>query len=244
MTRRWHRPSWFALLLFAAGLALFLALARWQWARAEEKEVLLAAYAASATAPTQSLSPSTDALPAEVLPRVRVNGRYRTDRGYWLVDQVRDGRNGRYAIGVFTPNGEAADLLVNLGWVASPAGVTLPAFPSLPADDRILEGIYAPPPGGGLRMGGDALPRQKSWPKETIFLDQAAIAADLGSALRPRLLLLDAESGSPLRREWTPAIIPPSRHRGYAFQWLSFAVAAVVIFVVLHWRKDQKGHRT
>ena len=28
--------------------------------------------------------------------------------------------------------------------------------------------------------------------------------------------------------------MPPSRHRAYAFQWFTFALAAVVIFLVLH----------
>jgi surfeit locus 1 family protein len=28
--------------------------------------------------------------------------------------------------------------------------------------------------------------------------------------------------------------MPPARHRAYAFQWFTFAAAAVVMFVVLH----------
>jgi cytochrome oxidase assembly protein ShyY1 len=28
--------------------------------------------------------------------------------------------------------------------------------------------------------------------------------------------------------------MPPARHRAYALQWFSFAIAAVVMFVVLH----------
>ena len=35
--------------------------------------------------------------------------------------------------------------------------------------------------------------------------------------------------------------MPPQRHRGYAFQWFSFAIAAIVIFIVLHWRRPNKS---
>jgi cytochrome oxidase assembly protein ShyY1 len=28
--------------------------------------------------------------------------------------------------------------------------------------------------------------------------------------------------------------MPPARHRAYALQWFSFALAAIVMFVVLH----------
>ena len=40
-------------------------------------------------------------------------------------------------------------------------------------------------------------------------------------------------------REWTPQILPPERHQGYALQWFTFALAALVIFLVLHWRRVQ-----
>jgi len=47
-------------------------------------------------------------------------------------------------------------------------------------------------------------------------------------------LLLDADPGALSYRDWTPAVMPPARHRAYAFQWFTFALAAVVIFLVLH----------
>ena len=54
------------------------------------------------------------------------------------------------------------------------------------------------------------------------------------------------------RTGWTDAAIfvrehlldfssmPPARHRAYAFQWFTFAVAAVVILLVLHRRRPTK----
>jgi len=38
-------------------------------------------------------------------------------------------------------------------------------------------------------------------------------------------------------RAWKPAVMPPARHQAYAFQWFAFALAALLLFVVLHWKK-------
>lgn len=236
--RRWQRPSAFAWILLLLGLAAFLGLARWQWGRAQEKERLLASYAAAATAPLRQYATLPAALSAEEYPRIAAAGTYVDGRGYWLDQQIHAGRVGRRALAVFKPRGDERLLLVDLGWVAAPVGAAAPAWPALPAGEVELRGIYAPPPGGGLRIGGDALARQSAWPKLTLFLDMAAVAADLHAAVAPRLLLLDADPASGLVREWTPAVMPPEKHRGYALQWFSFAMAAVVIFIVLHWRKS------
>lgn len=237
MSRRWHRPSAFAWLLLLLGLAAFLGLSRWQWQRAQEKERLLASYAAAETSAVRQF----DALPENLLagdyPRVVTRGRYLDARGYWLDQQLLDGKVGRRAVAVFAPDGSPRRLLVDLGWIAAPPGQPPPAWPVLPLTPMELHGIYAPAPGGGLRVGGDALPRQNGWPKLTLFLDLDAIGSDLGAPVAPRLLLLDADPASGFVRRWTPAVMPPEKHRGYALQWFTFAVAALVIFVVLHWRK-------
>lgn len=239
MTRHWRRPSLFAVLLLLAGLGLFLGLSRWQWQRAQDKERLLASYAAAEHAGLRQFATLPESLPVDDYPRLAVRGRYVAGRGYWLDQQIHEGRAGRRAIAVFAPQGTPRRLLVDLGWVAAPVGQAPPAWPDLPLTDIELRGIYAPAPGGGLRVGGDALPRQASWPKLTLFLDMAAIARDQHAEIAPRLLLLDADPTSGFVRSWTPAVMSPEKHRGYALQWFSFAVAALVIFVVLHWQKNQ-----
>ena len=84
-------------------------------------------------------------------------------------------------------------------------------------------------------MGGDALARQTHWPKSSIFLAPTEVASDLGRPLYPRLLALDADPASIYVRKHTLELtMPPARHRAYAFQWFSFALAAVVILLVLH----------
>jgi cytochrome oxidase assembly protein ShyY1 len=55
------------------------------------------------------------------------------------------------------------------------------------------------------------------------------------------MLLLDADAASGFVREWTPNVMPPARHRAYAFQWFAFALAALVIFIGKHWRKVEEA---
>ncbi|EQD80580.1 hypothetical protein B1A_00746, partial [mine drainage metagenome] len=54
----------------------------------------------------------------------------------------------------------------------------------------------------------------------------------------PGIVLLDPNPKSAYLRDWTPTFIPPARHQAYAFQWFSFAAAALVIFIVLHRRVE------
>ncbi len=241
MARRWKSPSWFALVLLVAGLAAFTTLGFWQLGRAHEKETLLAAYAGASERAPVSLGEARRSAAGPLHPRVRVHGRFDPARGYVLDDQVRDGRRGRIHYAVFEPVGDERVLLVNLGFRARTGAADDASLPPLPSGELELAGLYAPPPGAGLRLGGNALPAQSRWPKLTIYIDTAEIAQDLVRRVDERVLLLDADPASGFERAWTPQILPPERHRGYALQWFSFALAAIVLFIVLHWRRVQPG---
>jgi len=239
--RHWHAPSAFAWTLLVFGVAAFVALGLWQLDRARQKEQLLAAYAAGAKGPAVEFISARDALDAQRYPHVRVSGHFVADRGYLRDEQLHEGKLGVHQIAVFELSGEDRLLLVDRGWLAwNHAPATTPALPPLPAGEVELTGIYAPFPSSGLRVGGDALKTQSTWPKLTLRIDPAEISADLGKPLLSRLLLLDADASSGFVREWTPNVMPPVRHRGYAFQWFTFALAALVVFVAVHWRAVEK----
>jgi surfeit locus 1 family protein len=237
-SRRWHRPSAFALVLTVSGMIAFSGLGMWQLDRAAQKERLLVAFEAAPQSPPQDLGSVRDTVDLQHYPHVHVAGHFLADRGYLLDEQIHDGRLGVHAIGVFAGGSEDRLLLVDRGWIAwSHAPGTTPELPPLPAGETGLIGIYAPFPGGGLRVGGDALPAQTTWPKLTLYLDAGPLAADLRKPLLPRMLLLDPAPDSGFVRAWTPNVMPPARHRAYAFQWFAFVAAALVIFIVRHWRK-------
>lgn len=231
-----RRPSWWALLLTVAGALLFIRLGFWQLHRADFKEALLRRYAASSSAPLQDFAKVAQTPPADGFPRVQVRGRYLADRLYLLDNPKHDGRGGVEVFAPFALDEHSPLLLVDLGFLPGNGNGKTPQLPPLPATEIRLQGLYVPPPPVGFEMGGNALPQQKQWPKNSIFMDPTEVASDLGRPLYPRILALDADPASIYVREHTLdfSSMPPARHRAYAFQWFTFALAAVVILLVLH----------
>ena len=231
-----RRPAWWSVLLTAAGVLVFVRLGIWQLHRADYKDELLRRYAAAASAPVQDFTVVTANSPADVYPRVRVQGRYLVDRFYLLDNPKHDDMGGVEVFVPFQPSHQNRLLLVDLGFLPGNGSGKTPQLPPLSIDQQTLQGLYEPPPGKGLEMGGNALAQQTQWPKTSIYLDMDQVAADLHAVLYPRVLALDADPSAIYVRVHTLDLssMPPARHRAYAFQWFTFALAAVVIFVVLH----------
>ncbi len=231
------------MLLTAAGALLFIRLGIWQLHRADYKDALLRRYAASVSAPLQDFAGVAARPPVDSFPRVQVRGRYLVDRVYLLDNPRHDELGG---VEVFVPlqvAGMQPLLLVDLGFLPAHGDGQTPPLPPLPVGEVTLHGLYVPPPPTGFEMGGNALARQTRWPKDSIFLALGEVAADLRRPLYPRVLALDADPASIYVRHHTLDLtMPPARHRAYAFQWFSFALAAVVILLVLHRKRDPHRH--
>lgn len=247
---RLRRPSWFAVALTLVGVLVFVRLGIWQLHRAVEKEHLLQRFADASHTPLVNFSSLSTPLPAHRYPHVRVHVRYLVSHVYELDDQIHGDRQG---VQVFTPAlvlatctdgapchpASSRVLLVDMGFLPRQNGMrSLPDLPPLKSREAVLTGLYAPPPPTGLRLGGNALTKQDTWPKLTTFIDLNQIGADLNRPVYSRILLLDHDPSAPYIREWKPQTMPPARHRAYAFQWFSFAAVAVAIFVILHRRGE------
>ncbi len=217
------------------GALLFMGLGLWQLHRADFKESLLRRYAAAATAPLQDFAAVAARPPADSFPRVHVHGRYLADRLYLLDNPNHDQRGGVEVFAPFELPGQSRLLLVDLGFLPGNGNNKTPQLPPLSSDPVDLHGLYMPPPPTGFEMGGNALARQANWPKTSIFLAMDEVANDLGRPLYPRVLALDADASSIyLRKHTLDLSMSPARHRAYAFQWFAFALAALVILLVLH----------
>ncbi len=242
-TRHWQRPTAFAVLLTVFGIVAFIGLGVWQLDRAAGKERLLARYAEvarQAPVPFDKVRGITDELH---YPHVRIHGHYLADRSYLLDEQAHGDQIGVHVIAVFAGDNEDQLLLVDRGWVPwRHAPGTTPKYPPLTSASTSLTGIYASYPGTGLRIGGNALARETQWPKLTLYLDHADIAADLGKPVFARMLLLDPDPHSGFVREWKPNVLPPQRHQAYAVQWFGFAIVALLIFLSMHWKKEHNAH--
>ncbi len=220
-------------------MVLFVRLGQWQLERADYKDALLRRFATASSATVQDFAAVADSPPADLFPRVRVSGHYLADRIYLLDNPNHDQRGGVEVFAPFVVSDASTLLLVDLGYLsADGTGHPLP-IPALPSGQTVLNGLYLPPPPVGFEMGGNALARQTSWPKNSIYLDLTQVGSDLGRALYPRVLALDSEPASIYVRAHTMdfSSMPPARHRAYAFQWFTFALAALVILLAVNRRK-------
>ena len=240
MDRRWHTPRPFAVLLAVIGVAAFVWLGRWQVHRAGEKEQLFAAYAGAASQTPVTLEAARRITDATRYPLVRVHGHYDTTHTYVLDDQAREGSVGSIAYAIFEPADGSNALVVERGFVAGKVRGEAPPIPPLPTGELEITALYTPPPGSGLHLGGNALPRQTAWPKRSIYLDVNDVAADAGRSLDAHVLKLAPEEGSGFVRVWRPDVFPPERHRAYAFTWFTLAAVVAAVFVGMHWRKQTK----
>ncbi len=238
-----RRPPWWAIALTAVGMLLFIRLGIWQLQRADFKTDLLRRYAAAASAPVQPFATVAQSSSAASFARVSVRGRYLSDRLYLLDNPNHDQRGGVEVFAPFVVRDEPRLLLVDLGFLSDDGSGQLLQTPPLPSGMVDLRGLYVPPPPVGFEMGGNALARQTQWPKKSIYIDLTQVAGDLGRPLYPRVLALDPEPASIYVRTHTLdfSAMPPARHRAYAFQWFTFALAALVILLVVNRKKRPRG---
>ena len=239
------RPSVFSIVLLIVGVVVFSSLGVWQLRRAAFTEGVQARFRVAAQAPLVSLDAAVADRRGDY-PHVRVTGLIEPNRIYLLEDQMRAGQLGVMVFVPFRATDAGRTLLVNLGFLPNrgPDATRLPVLPAMSSEKVTLTGIYAPPPPPGLKLGGNPLVRQATWPKSMIWLSTHDIAADLGQAVYPRVLLLDPGPGSAYLRVWTANLsITPARHRAYAFQWFTFAAASIALFFVMQHVKRTRQRR-
>ena len=68
-------------------------------------------------------------------------------------------------------------------------------------------------------------------------VDIAAYAAETGLQLQPRVIEQHSDTRDGLARDWPPHDAGIEKHEGYALQWYSLAALAVVLAIVLSFRK-------
>ena len=247
MRTQWRRPSARSAPPLLLLIALFLSAAHWQWQRALVKEQTAAQFrVALQDEHPRTLSAALDAPRPSAAERVRIEGDLDRDRLILLDNRMRD---GQYGVDVYALlNARAGrSVLLGLGWVAADRSRrTAPVIPPLPQSVSGLALLTAPP-ASGLRMGAASdLPGLRShnlqFPLLLSRVDIAGLRAafDL-PALPDRIAVLAADAESGFVRSWQLPGLSADRHRGYALQWLSFAIGTLVFFIL--WHRPRKDPR-
>jgi cytochrome oxidase assembly protein ShyY1 len=99
-------------------------------------------------------------------------------------------------------------------------------------------------PGGQVRVEGIALERiahalepQPSSGKVRQNVDIAAFAGETGLQLEPLVIEQHSDSPDGLLREWPRPDLGIEKHEAYSLQWYSFAALALVLGIVLSFRR-------
>jgi surfeit locus 1 family protein len=226
-------------------LPLLLALGFWQLDRAHQKEVLQGSFKAALQAPEVPITNVDLANPALRYRRVTLRGRYDGRHQILLDNQVQDGQPGYH---VFTPlqiPGKTSAILINRGWV--PLGSSRQTLPDLAVTGKevVISGRISQPANPGLRLGSLALDSAGRWPQVVQYLDYDELAAALGYPVEPAVVLLDPGVTGGYLRKWQSQFVGfgPERHRGYAVQWFSLAIALIVIYIIVNTRRYRAEDR-
>ncbi|MDR5892663.1 SURF1 family protein [Halomonas mongoliensis] len=208
---RWRQRLWWA--LWGPLVLLGLWLGAWQWERAGEKRDYLAALESA---------PHLEA-PREVPPdgsRLTLSGEYLPELTLFLDNRVLEGRHG---VAPLTPlrTDDGRLWLVQRGFLASGAGRETPEV-ATPEGSVTLEGRWQSAGSGtplfGPNREGQRLQRIELTVWEEAFAHQG-------------WLHLEAGPGH-LTPWWSPSVMPPSRHLGYAVQWWGLALAALAMMLI------------
>lgn len=207
-----------------AFVALFVSLGMWQLDRAAQKEALESLYADDA--PARSLADIDEPVQFE---RVRAQGTLQHDRQILIDNIVRNGRLGYYVITPLDYANHEPLLLVNRGWIERTAYESGSVALDMDPGRRKISGRIGRLPRAGLQRGNAFMDAGDDWPRIAVYPTTEEVAGELGREVLPHILLLSADEPFGFDRDWSPDVMGPMTHYGYAFQWFAMAFAVTLI---------------
>lgn len=227
--RHWHF-DWRLMLFTGLFLPLLIGLGLWQLDRAGQKQEML----------DQWQQDALDLEWSELVTRGLESGRPVTLTGQfgertWLLDnRTRDGVPGYEVLTVFYPLAGPA-VVVNRGWVKAPR--TRDQLPAVATPKGLVElagrvSDYPEPP-----VLTDPAAAQEGWPRRVQSLPGTVARAEIPDLPGAIVRLADSDQPGAFRADWTPDLMGPQTHYGYATQWFALAVALSILTVVASYRK-------
>lgn len=222
------RPRAWAVALAALACAGGIALGNWQAGRAEEKRALEAQLEKAMRAPPIELPAGSVDPDSVVLKRVAARGRFVGEHTIFLDNKLRRGRPGYEVVTPLRLDG--THVLVNRGWVAAgPARGRLPDVPTPPGEVRV-EGL-------ALAHLAQVLALGEAHGKVRQNVDLESFQKETGLRLQPIVIEQHSSTADGLARDWPRAQSGAEKNESYALQWYSLAGLAVILLVVLSFRR-------
>lgn len=201
------RPRLWALALAAAACAAGIALGNWQARRAADKRSA-----------------------ADHVQRIVVFGEFLPERTIFLDNKVRDHRAG-YEVVTPLRLAEGIHVLVNRGWVEAPAHREQLPGVATPKGRLRVEGVVLPRLPRPLKVGAPVKGRVRPG------IELKEFAAETGLTLQAFVIEQHSAAADGLRRDWLAPGAGAEKNDSYSLQWYSLAALAVVLAIVLSFRK-------
>jgi surfeit locus 1 family protein len=160
---------------------------------------------------------------------VSLNGSFNNKQSFLLDNQVYKGSLGYRVIKLFQDEKSSATVLVNLGWIQGridrsfiPEITDIKGQVAFMGKIRVLE-----PP---ILLVDEVL-QANTWPQRIQSIDINKISALLAQPLLPFIVYVDTDDPLGYKKQWVPIVMPPAKHRGYAFQWFTLALAWLILML-------------
>lgn len=222
--------SWPMVLFTMLVFSLLIKLGFWQSDRALEKEQRQQRI--SELSQQQALT-LTQVLALRDLPDgindlpIELDGVFVEDKVFLLDNQPDEGRLGYRVYQVMTTNDYA--VLVNLGWVqGSIDRNVLPAVTAMTGQHLITGHVREVEVGMQLQAQNLANP---SWPLRVQQIELDKFSPLITKKLLPFVVYLDKTEAIGYKKNWQAIVMPPEKHRAYAFQWFSLALAWISLMI-------------
>lgn len=224
----------------ASMVVLTAALSLWQYHRGLHKQKLLThmahwAHQAPASQPTVLDKKINIFMP------LNMKGQLDTTHLVWHASRLKNHQVGFEAWAAFLPNGTSTWVWTKLGWIAQPKNPHQPPPlpPGVPTQlDHAFKatGIVDQLPNTHIPGIGNA--NATTWPVISVAPHFAQLAARLRRHFAPMAWRL-TEPAPGWDRSHTAVVLPPSRHFGYALQWLALSLSCA--YLSLRFFKQQRS---
>lgn len=225
-------PSWLPLVVGTLLVVQFAGLAVWQITRGLEKRASHAAFRDET-----GFAAWHDGIDIRPYQRLKATGRYDSEHQVLLENIIVNSRYGYYVLTPLLDQDDEPVLLVNRGWIPKDGGDIELALSDVPTNRITVRGRAGSLPRAGYKMGA-AIDAASPWPKFAVYPDFDEVAAALGVAVQPFVLLMDHDENHGFLRHWVPTEFGPGKHFAYAFQWFAMA-AALSGLLVWNYRKKR-----
>ena len=232
MTTSRNKMNFLWLLLTLLVFSALVKLGFWQNSRALEKELRLSRIEQLKSQKPLSLSQVNELARNENINDmpVTIDGIFDEKSVFLLDNQVNKGRLGYRVYQVLAA--EQYAVLVSLGWVQGSVNRNeLPKIKPLSGKHTIH---------GNVRLIEVGIQLQEQnfsgvqWPLRIQQVELEKFSTLLNRQLLPYVIYLDKNEKVGFIKNWQPIVMPPEKHRAYAFQWFSLATAW---FILMLWAK-------